>query len=190
MPTLFCRMSSRPYRWTAAAARRPQSSGRETSHSKIEAVPPSPEILATVSAARLATWSAQSTCAPSRAKRIAAALPLPSPAPLDPAPVTIATLPASRPVINYLSTLPLRRGSYDTSWLGAANTMSINPSAGQPADPAQLVDLDRLTAAYYSTKPDPTVASQRIAFGTSGHRGSALHAAFNEDHILAVVEAT
>ncbi|HEY8637423.1 MAG TPA: phosphoglucomutase (alpha-D-glucose-1,6-bisphosphate-dependent) [Candidatus Limnocylindrales bacterium] len=68
--------------------------------------------------------------------------------------------------------------------------MSINPSAGQPADPAQLVDLDRLTAAYYATRPDPTVASQRIAFGTSGHRGSALHAAFNEDHILAVVEAT
>jgi len=68
--------------------------------------------------------------------------------------------------------------------------MSINPSAGQPADPAQLVDLDGLIAAYYSIKPDPTVASQRIAFGTSGHRGSALHAAFNEDHILAVVEAT
>jgi phosphoglucomutase len=67
---------------------------------------------------------------------------------------------------------------------------SNNPSAGQPADPAQLVDLDRLNAAYYTLKPDPTVASQRIAFGTSGHRGSALQAAFNEDHILAVVEAT
>jgi phosphoglucomutase len=68
--------------------------------------------------------------------------------------------------------------------------MSINPRAGQPADPAQLVDLDRLIDAYYTTRPDPSVASQRIAFGTSGHRGSALHAAFNEDHILAVVEAT
>ncbi|HLZ29213.1 MAG TPA: phosphoglucomutase (alpha-D-glucose-1,6-bisphosphate-dependent) [Chloroflexota bacterium] len=68
--------------------------------------------------------------------------------------------------------------------------MSINPSAGQPADPAHLVDLDGLTAAYYATRPDPTIASQRIAFGTSGHRGSALHAAFNEDHIVAVVEAT
>src|ERR1700694_582738 len=68
--------------------------------------------------------------------------------------------------------------------------MSINPSAGQPADPAQLVDLDRLIAAYDQTRPDPTVASQRIAFGTSGHRGSALQAAFNEDNILAVVEAT
>src|SRR5437763_16690089 len=68
--------------------------------------------------------------------------------------------------------------------------MSINPHAGQPADPAQLVVLDRLTAAYYATRPDPTVASQRIAFGTSGHRGSAFNGAFNEDHILAVVEAT
>ncbi|MDQ6671378.1 MAG: phosphoglucomutase (alpha-D-glucose-1,6-bisphosphate-dependent) [Chloroflexota bacterium] len=68
--------------------------------------------------------------------------------------------------------------------------MGINPGAGQPADPAQLVDLDRLAAAYYATRPDPSVPSQRIAFGTSGHRGSALHAAFNEDHIVAVVEAT
>jgi len=68
--------------------------------------------------------------------------------------------------------------------------MTTNPSAGQPADPAQLVDVDALMRAYYATKPDPSVISQRIAFGTSGHRGSALHAAFNEDHILAVVEAT
>src|SRR6266850_1325773 len=62
-------------------------------------------------------------------------------------------------------------------------------TAGQPADPAQLVDIDRLIAAYYEVHPDPTVPSQRVAFGTSGHRGSAFNAAFNEDHILAVVEA-
>jgi phosphoglucomutase len=68
--------------------------------------------------------------------------------------------------------------------------MTISPTAGQPAEPSQLVDLDRLTAAYYDTRPDPSVASQRVAFGTSGHRGSAFHAAFNEAHILAVVEAT
>src|SRR6266851_9837606 len=68
--------------------------------------------------------------------------------------------------------------------------MSINPNAGQPADPGQLVDVEQLTRAYYETRPDPRVSSQRIAFGTSGHRGSALHAAFNEPHILAVVEAT
>jgi phosphoglucomutase len=68
--------------------------------------------------------------------------------------------------------------------------MTTNPRAGQPADPAQLVDVDALLKTYYATKPDPSVVGQRIAFGTSGHRGSALHAAFNEDHILAVVEAT
>src|SRR6266567_4527933 len=68
--------------------------------------------------------------------------------------------------------------------------MTNHPRAGQPADPAQLVDVDALLQAYYATKPDPSVVGQRIAFGTSGHRGSALHAAFNEDHILAVVEAT
>src|SRR5216684_1469238 len=68
--------------------------------------------------------------------------------------------------------------------------MTSTPAAGQPADPAQLVDIDRLIAAYYDVHPDPTVPSQRVAFGTSGHRGSAFNAAFNEDHILAVVEAT
>src|SRR6266852_5210424 len=68
--------------------------------------------------------------------------------------------------------------------------MTSTPAAGQPADPAHLVDIDRLIAAYYDIHPDPTVPSQRVAFGTSGHRGSAFHAAFNEDHILAVVEAT
>src|SRR5712691_168143 len=68
--------------------------------------------------------------------------------------------------------------------------MTSTPTAGQAADPAQLVDIDRLIAAYYEIRPDPSVPSQRVAFGTSGHRGSAFHAAFNEDHILAVVEAT
>src|SRR5260370_22974246 len=68
--------------------------------------------------------------------------------------------------------------------------MTSTITAGQPADPAQLVDIDRLIAAYYEIHPDPSVLSQRVAFGTSGHRGSAFNAAFNEDHILAVVEAT
>src|SRR6266852_3415033 len=68
--------------------------------------------------------------------------------------------------------------------------MTSTPAAGQAADPAQLVDIDRLIAAYYEVHPDPTDRSQRVAFGTSGHRGSAFHAAFNEDHILAIVEAT
>jgi phosphoglucomutase len=68
--------------------------------------------------------------------------------------------------------------------------MSTNVRAGQPADPAQLVDVSRLLATYHDARPDPSIASQRIAFGTSGHRGSAFLNAFNEDHIAAVVEAT
>src|SRR6266849_1450613 len=68
--------------------------------------------------------------------------------------------------------------------------MTSTPAAGQPADPAHLDAIDRLSAAYYDIHPDPTVPSQRVAFGTSGHRGSAFHAAVNEDHILAIVEAT
>src|SRR5437868_14073708 len=68
--------------------------------------------------------------------------------------------------------------------------MSSNPRAGQPAEPSQLVDVDRLIAAYYEIHPDPAVPGQRVAFGTSGHRGSAFVGAFNEDHILAIVEAT
>jgi phosphoglucomutase len=68
--------------------------------------------------------------------------------------------------------------------------MSTHPRAGQPAEARELVDVQKLIAAYYDIHPDPSVPSQRVAFGTSGHRGSALYAAFNEDHIAAVVEAT
>ena len=67
-----------------------------------------------------------------------------------------------------------------------------NEQAGKPGQrlaPNQLVDLDRLRAAYYDVRPDPSVSAQRIAFGTSGHRGSALAASFNEAHILAVTQA-
>ncbi len=61
--------------------------------------------------------------------------------------------------------------------------------AGQPADPATLLDVDALVTAYYETRPDPADPAQRVAFGTSGHRGSAFRAAFNEAHILATTEA-
>ncbi len=61
--------------------------------------------------------------------------------------------------------------------------------AGQPALPSDLVDLDALLRAYHDRRPDPSVASQRVAFGTSGHRGSAFRGAFNEAHILATTEA-
>ena len=67
--------------------------------------------------------------------------------------------------------------------------MAVNPQAGQPADASQLVNVERLIRDYYDKQPDPSVPSQRVAFGTSGHRGSAFHAAFNEAHILATTEA-
>ncbi|MFC6879024.1 MULTISPECIES: phosphoglucomutase (alpha-D-glucose-1,6-bisphosphate-dependent) [Actinomadura] len=65
----------------------------------------------------------------------------------------------------------------------------VDARAGQPALPADLVDVPRLVTAYYSLRPDPSVAAQRVAFGTSGHRGSAFDAAFNEDHIVATSQA-
>ncbi|WP_449063429.1 hypothetical protein [Planomonospora algeriensis] len=61
--------------------------------------------------------------------------------------------------------------------------------AGRPARPSDLVDVARLVTSYYALRPDPGEAGQRVAFGTSGHRGSALNAAFNEDHILATSQA-
>src|SRR5690606_3883041 len=61
--------------------------------------------------------------------------------------------------------------------------------AGQPAQPADLVDVPRLVTAYYATRPDPGDPGQRVAFGTSGHRGSSLKASFNEAHILATSQA-
>ena len=67
--------------------------------------------------------------------------------------------------------------------------MTQSPRAGRPAEPSDLVDLDALLRAYHEIAPDPTVPAQRVAFGTSGHRGSAFRAAFNEAHILATTEA-
>ena len=67
--------------------------------------------------------------------------------------------------------------------------MAINPNAGRPATPSMLVDVDALVRAYYEIRPDPSDSAQRVAFGTSGHRGSALNAAFNEAHIAATTEA-
>lgn len=61
--------------------------------------------------------------------------------------------------------------------------------AGQPAEASDLVDIDELISAYYDIVPDPAVAEQRVAFGTSGHRGSSLSASFNETHILATTQA-
>ena len=60
---------------------------------------------------------------------------------------------------------------------------------GRPAPRSELVDVPRLVSAFFTTTPDPDVAAQRVAFGTSGHRGSALTGAFNEAHILAITQA-
>ncbi|MEA2922305.1 MAG: phosphoglucomutase [Bradyrhizobium sp.] len=68
-------------------------------------------------------------------------------------------------------------------------TAKINPLAGKPADPSMLANIPRLVTAYFAGKPDPSVPAQRVAFGTSGHRGSSLTNAFNEDHILAISQA-
>ena len=61
--------------------------------------------------------------------------------------------------------------------------------AGQPADPADLVNVPKLVSAYYTVHPDAHEPAQRVSFGTSGHRGSAFTATFNEDHILATTQA-
>lgn len=61
--------------------------------------------------------------------------------------------------------------------------------AGQPAEASDLIDVDELIAAYYDRKPDVSIPEQRVAFGTSGHRGSSLSTSFNEDHILATTQA-
>ena len=64
-----------------------------------------------------------------------------------------------------------------------------DPRAGQPAAAEDLVDVAKLVTAYYAVHPDPGDAVQRVSFGTSGHRGSAFTATFNEDHILATTQA-
>ncbi|GGB05267.1 phosphoglucomutase (alpha-D-glucose-1,6-bisphosphate-dependent) [Puia dinghuensis] len=67
--------------------------------------------------------------------------------------------------------------------------MAISPLAGKPAEPQQLVDVTRLITAYYTETPDPAIPGQRVAFGTSGHRGSSFDSAFTETHIVAITQA-
>lgn len=67
--------------------------------------------------------------------------------------------------------------------------MSIHPLAGKKAPPEYLVNVPRLVAAFYTVQPDPADPAQRVAFGTSGHRGSSLNGSFNEPHILAISQA-
>ncbi|OBG22218.1 phosphoglucomutase, alpha-D-glucose phosphate-specific [Mycolicibacterium celeriflavum] len=67
--------------------------------------------------------------------------------------------------------------------------MAANPRAGQPAQPEDLIDVAQVVTAYYTREPDPDNVDQQVAFGTSGHRGSSLDAAFNEAHIVAITQA-
>ena len=67
--------------------------------------------------------------------------------------------------------------------------MTTSPLAGKPVAPGMLVNVPRLVTAYYAEAPDPAVPAQRVAFGTSGHRGTAFNRSFNEAHILAITQA-
>jgi phosphoglucomutase len=66
---------------------------------------------------------------------------------------------------------------------------ALNPAAGKPVDPTSLVNVPQLVTAYFTSKPDPSDPAQRVAFGTSGHRGTSLKNSFNENHILATTQA-
>ena len=66
---------------------------------------------------------------------------------------------------------------------------AISPLAGKPAPQSLLVDVPKLLAAYADQRPDPAVSAQRVAFGTSGHRGSSFECSFNEWHVLAISQA-
>jgi phosphoglucomutase len=67
--------------------------------------------------------------------------------------------------------------------------MKVSPLAGKSPEPGMLVNVPKLITAYYTDVPDPSIPAQRVAFGTSGHRGSALQKAFNEWHILTITQA-
>ncbi len=68
-------------------------------------------------------------------------------------------------------------------------TRQVSPQAGKQLSRSMLVDVTRLVAAYHNRTPDPANPAQRVAFGTSGHRGSSFDGAFNEAHILAITQA-
>src|SRR5438445_7123374 len=72
---------------------------------------------------------------------------------------------------------------------GRTARMAVHPLAGKPAPRDILVNVPRLVAAYYTRRPDVNDAAQRVAFGTSGHRGSSLARSFNEMHIAAICQA-
>lgn len=90
-----------------------------------------------------------------------------------------------RPREHGIENAPLRKMHRAREKPGAA----LDPRAGTPAEPYMLANIPRLMTAYYTRWPDTSVRGQRVAFGTSGHRGSAFDNAFNEPHILAITQA-
>ena len=68
-------------------------------------------------------------------------------------------------------------------------TSRQSPLAGHPPPRESLVDVSKLVSQYYAAAPDPSIASQRVSFGTSGHRGSSFERTFNEAHVLAITQA-
>ena len=95
--------------------------------------------------------------------------------------------PGGRPVLDRRS--PPRSPRSEPADRGTLGGVPNSPRAGHPAEPSELVDVAALLRAYHDVTPDPSDPSQRVAFGTSGHRGSAFRGAFNEAHILAITEA-
>src|SRR6201996_8033270 len=90
----------------------------------------------------------------------------------------------------FAQTLSCRdRPSSRQAFKGTNVAAELHPLAGKPATPSMLTNIPRLVTAYFAGKPDPAVPAQRVAFGTSGHRGSAFNNAFNEMHILAISQA-
>src|ERR1700733_4956648 len=90
----------------------------------------------------------------------------------------------------FVQTLSCRdRPSSRQAFKGTTVAAELHPLAGKPATPSMLTNIPRLVTAYFAGKPDPAVPAQRVAFGTSGHRGSAFNNAFNEMHILAISQA-
>ncbi len=67
--------------------------------------------------------------------------------------------------------------------------MAIHPSAGKPVATEQLPDIAELVSLYYETQPDVNNSDQKVAFGTSGHRGTSLNTSFTEDHIMAIAQS-
>src|SRR4051812_2796213 len=148
MPTLLCRMSSRPYCFIAKSAIASQASALATSPANTEASPPSPLICRASFSARSALRLTSTTLAPSRANRMAVAMPLPTPSPRGAAPVTTATLPFSRSAIAapYLSLSPRRAffrvvRRHPQSGGSCHGTEHPGPSLGRP-EPNHILRLN------------------------------------------------